>query len=218
MNPMMLAVVLVGDGIDELLVGLALDVPVITLIAGLSYRRARSRANNVFTLVVINMVVFFVTHVMVVASVGVGVGFGLFALFGILRFRTGTLPVVEMTFLFAAIAIAALNAIAPIAMGLVEAVIANVTIFVLLEVMGGWWLQRQLQTHNILYERVELLHPARRTELIADLEGRTGLVVEGVVVNGINFLNDTAKLTVRVRPVPEENFMLLAEFDDAAEA
>lgn len=210
----MLAAQLIGDGFDDMVIGLALDIPVIAAIAALAYRRSRSRASNIFTLVIINIVVFFVTHVMVVASIGVGVGFGLFALFGILRFRTGTIPTVEMGFLFAGIALAALNAIAPSALGVAEVVIANVLILVVLEGLGGWWLGHQPRTHSILYERVELLKPQRREELIADLEERTGFVIEGIEVSAINFLNDTAKLAIRVQPTVEGRVQFLASGDE----
>jgi hypothetical protein len=97
----------------------------------------RLLASRHSTRVEVNIVVFFITHVVVVAGVDVGVGFGLFALFGILRFRTGTLPVTEMSFLFAAIALAALNAIAATSVGVVEVVIANVVIVGTLEALGG---------------------------------------------------------------------------------
>ena len=101
----------------------------------------RLLASRHSTRVEVNIVVFFITHVVVVAGIDVGVGFGLFALFGILRFRTGTLPVTEMSFLFAAIALAALNAIAATSVGVVEVVIANVVIVGTLEALGGgWWL------------------------------------------------------------------------------
>lgn len=210
----MLAAQLIGDGFDDMVIGLALDIPVIAAIAALAYRRSRSRAGNIFTLVIINIVVFFVTHVMVVASIGVGVGFGLFALFGILRFRTGTIPTVEMGFLFAGIALAALNAIAPSALGVAEVVIANVLILVVLEGLGGWWLGHQPRTHSILYERVELLKPQCRDELIADLEERTGFVIEGIEVSAINFLNDTAKIAIRVQPTVEDRVQFLASGDE----
>lgn len=214
----MIAAQLIGDGFDDMIIGLALDLPVIAAIAALAYRRSRTRASNIFTLVIINVVVFFVTHVMVVASIGVGVGFGLFALFGILRFRTGTIPTVEMGFLFAGIALAALNAIAPSALGVAEVIIANVLIVVVLEGLGGWWLGRQPKTHTILYERVELLRPQRRDELIADLEERTGFEIEGVEVSAVNFLNDTAKLTIRVHPTLEDRVVFLASADEVADA
>ncbi|MGZ0217421.1 MAG: DUF4956 domain-containing protein [Acidimicrobiales bacterium] len=213
----MFAAQLIGDSFDDLVIGLALNIPVITAIAALAYRRSRARANNIFTLVIINIVVFFVTHVMVVASIGVGVGFGLFALFGILRFRTGTIPTVEMGFLFAGIALAALNAIAPSALGVAEVIIANLLILAVLEGLGGWWLGRQPQTHSILYERVELLRPGRRDELIADLEERTGFEIEGVEVSAVNFLNDTVKLTIRVLPTVEDRVRFMASGDEVVD-
>lgn len=186
--------------LPEFLLGLIFNAAAISVLAVLTYRRARSRATYVFTLVVVNIVVFFVTYLMSAAAVSVNVGFGLFALFGILRFRTGTLPVLEMTYLFAGIALASFNALALTSLTLFEAVVANLVVIGVLELVGGRWLSEQASTHAITYDRVELLHPARRSELIRDLEERTGLLISGVVVYETNFLNDTAKISVRLRP------------------
>lgn len=185
--------------LPNLLVGLAFNTTAIATLAILTYRRSTSRANYVFTLVIVNIVVFFVTYLMSEAAVSTNVGFGLFALFGILRFRTGTLPVIEMTYLFAGIALASFNALAPTALSVAEAVVANVVIIGALELLGGAWLTRQSQVHSITYERIELIHPSRRDELLADLEQRTGLTIERVMVHDINFLNDTANLSIEVR-------------------
>jgi len=201
-----------GGRILDLLVGMGIDALSLTALATLILRRSRTRATQIFSIVVVNMVVFFATYVMSTASIGANVGFGLFALFGILRFRTGTLPVVEMTYLFAAIALAAVNALAVTSLTLAEAVIANVVVVGVLELLGGLWLGRQPESHSVVYERVELLHPRRRAELVRDLRDRTGLDVVGVVVGGINFLNDTAKLTVLVRPSTcSDTFLVHAE-------
>ena len=201
MIPLLAAIDVVDTGrLPEFLVGLAFNAVAISSLAILTYRRAQSRATYVFTLVVVNVVVFFVTYLMSAAAVSTNVGFGLFALFGILRFRTGTLPVLEMTYLFAGIALASFNALALTSLTLVEALVANVVIIGMLELLGGKWLSSQAQVHALIYERIELVHPNRRRELIADLENRTGLIVQGVDVHEINFLNDTAKISIRVLP------------------
>lgn len=184
--------------LPEFVLGLIFNAAAISSLAVLTYRRARSRATYVFTLVVVNIVVFFVTYLMSAAAVSVNVGFGLFALFGILRFRTGTLPVLEMTYLFAGIALASFNALALTALTMTEAIIANLVVIGVLELLGGRWLSEQPAVHAITYDRVELLHPAFRAELIHDLQTRTGLVISSVVVHETNFLNDTAKISVRV--------------------
>ena len=186
--------------LPELLVGLTFDILAISALALLTYRRSNSRAVSVFAMVIVNIVVFFVTYLMASAAVSTNVGFGLFALFGILRFRTGTLPVVDMTYLFAGIALASFNALALSALTLTEALIANTVIIVVLELLGGVWLSNQVQVHSITYERIELVHPGRRRELIADLEERTGLPILGVTVHELNFLNDTARITIQVPP------------------
>ena len=199
--------------LPELLVGIAFDAVSVGALSLLILRRSSVRATPVFSIVVVNMVVFFATYVMSNASIGSNVGFGLFALFGILRFRTGTLPVIEMTYLFASIALAAFNALALTTLTLAEALIANGVVIVVLELLGGVWLGKQPASHSILYERVELLHPHRRAELIQDLTERTGLDISGIIVENINFLNDTAKLTVRALPMASESFLVHAEAD-----
>lgn len=186
------------DRLPELLIGLAFDSVAIAALALLTYRRSRSRAISVFALVIVNIVVFFVTYLMASAAVSTNVGFGLFALFGILRFRTGTLPVIDMTYLFAGIALASFNALALTTLTLVEALIANVVIIAVLELLGGLWLSAQPNVHSITYERIELIHPARRADLLLDLEARTGLRVLGVTIHELNFLNDTAQISIQV--------------------
>ncbi|MBT5139967.1 MAG: DUF4956 domain-containing protein [Actinobacteria bacterium] len=199
-----------GSRLPDFLLGLDINLLTILVLARLTYRRNRSRATYIFALVVVNLVVFFATYLMSVAAVSINVGFGLFALFGILRFRTGTLPVQEMTYLFAGIALGAFNALAMSSLTIVDAVIVDVVIVAVLELMGGRWLSGQAQPHSIIYERVELIHPGRRQELIADLETRTGLCVESVVVHSVNFLNDTAKITVRAAPTPHDLVLIHA--------
>jgi hypothetical protein len=199
--------------LPELLVGIVFDAISVGALALLILRRSSVRATPVFSIVVVNMVVFFATYVMSNASIGSNVGFGLFALFGILRFRTGTLPVVEMTYLFASIALAAFNALALTTLTLVEALIANAVVVLVLELLGGHWLGKQPGSHSVVYERVELLQPHRRAELIDDLSTRTGLDVVGVVVEGINFLNDTAKLTVRALPATKDSILVHSQAD-----
>ena len=199
-----------ADRLPEFLIGLGFNAIAISALAMLTYRRAKSRATYVFTLVVVNIVVFFVTYLMASAAVGVNVGFGLFALFGILRFRTGTLPVLEMTYLFAGIALASFNALALTSLTLFEAIVANVVIIGVLELLGGMWLSGQAQVHSLVYERVELVHPGRRRELLADLQERTGLAIEGVTVHEINFLNDTAKISISVKPGSQDTVLVHA--------
>lgn len=199
-----------ADRLPEFLIGLGFNAIAISALAMLTYRRAKSRATYVFTLVVVNIVVFFVTYLMASAAVSVNVGFGLFALFGILRFRTGTLPVLEMTYLFAGIALASFNALALTSLTLFEAIVANVVIIGVLELLGGMWLSGQAQVHSLVYERVELVHPGRRRELLADLQERTGLAIEGVTVHEINFLNDTAKISISVKPGSQDTVLVHA--------
>ncbi len=211
MTPQPFAIDLIdAERLPELLIGLGFDAVAISALALLTYRRSQSRATSVFAMVTVNTVVFFVTYLMATAAVSTNVGFGLFALFGILRFRTGTLPVIDMTYLFAGIAIASFNALALTTLTVIEALIANVVIIAVLELLGGVWLSAQSNVHSITYERIELIHPGRRAELLADLEERTGLPILGVTIHEMNFLNDTAQISIGVPPGDQSSTVLHA--------
>ncbi|MFT7475325.1 MAG: hypothetical protein ACI81L_002263 [Verrucomicrobiales bacterium] len=80
----------------------------------------------------------------------------------------------------------------------IEALIANVVIIAVPELLGGVWLSAQPNEHSITYERIELIHPGRRAELLLDLEERTGLSILGVTIHELNFLNDTAQISIQV--------------------
>ncbi|MDE6229903.1 MAG: DUF4956 domain-containing protein, partial [Muribaculaceae bacterium] len=122
---------------------------------------------------------------------------GLFAIFGIIRYRTESMPVREMTYLFVIIAISVINALAS---HLVQALVANV-LFI------GWiWLCesnkwiKHVACKLVLYDRPEMTAPARYDELLADLKARTGLDIERIEVGHIDFLRDTAMLKVYYHP------------------
>ncbi|MDE7387615.1 MAG: DUF4956 domain-containing protein, partial [Muribaculaceae bacterium] len=144
--------------------------------------------------------VFFLIFLLGGVKLKVGFALGLFAIFGIIRYRTESMPVREMTYLFVIIAISVINALAD---HLLQALVANV-LFV------GWiwlcestrWL-KHIASKLVLYDRPELTAPDRRAELIADLHKRTGLDIQRVEVGHIDFLRDTAMLKVYYTPEDE---------------
>ena len=125
----------------------------------------------------------------------IGLTLGLFAIFGVIRYRTETVPIKEMTYLFMIIVVSVINGLS-LNVSYVELLIANVMLFT---IMYAFEHQKVISTSNskiILYERIELIVPERRNELIEDLTLRTGLNVTNVEIGHIDFLRDAAFLKI----------------------
>ena len=159
----------------------------------LYYRKAHRR-DFYFTFMLISVAIFFLVYFMMGMDRGkatMGVGLGLFGIFSIMRYRTDTMPVREMTYLFVIICLSVVHAMAEayIELIIIDAiVVAAITLCELT--------MKIHPTKLIQYDRVELTKPGRRAELIADLEERTGLKIVKVDVGGIDFLRDSVVLRV----------------------
>lgn len=163
-------------------------------IIDLFYYRKSHRRDFYFTFLLMTVAIFFLVYFMMGMERGkatMGVGLGLFGIFSIMRYRTDTMPVREMTYLFLIICLAVVHAMAENYWEL-----AAVDIIVIFAI---WICELKLkiqQTKLIQYDRVELIKPEKREELIADLEERTGLKITKVDVGGIDFLKDSVVLRV----------------------
>lgn len=185
-----------SEGALDLGLRLGLDIVVVSaLVLGL-YLRRREQRDFAFTFLVFNVLIFLVTYVLSSSAPGVGVAFGLFAVFSVMRYRTETIPIREMTFLFAAVSIAMVNAIAGPGVSLVGLLTANVVIFGVTGFLHLRWYGDGLPSVPLRYERLALLAPDARALLLDDLRERTGLDVVAVEVVELDLLRDTATLKV----------------------
>lgn len=149
-----------------------------------------------FTFIIFNILLFFIASLLADTKLKMEAAFGLFAIFSILRYRTLQLEVKEMTFLFISIALAVVNSMVTSQIGLVEILFTNCTIVLATWVMERKWVSMYKSTMPIKYEKIELITIDKRAELIADLKARTGLNITDVKTENINYLQDTADLTV----------------------
>lgn len=160
------------------------------------YYRLNRDKRYYFTFFMVNILVFFIATLLAGSGVKTGFAFGLFAVFSILRYRTDQIRSKEMTFLFISIIIAVLNSLATNSVSIVEIVFANVIIASSAYFLEILWLRRHDDSIRIKYEKIELIKPERRDELIEDLKQRTGVHVKSVTIDKIDFLRDTASVTV----------------------
>jgi hypothetical protein len=182
------------NDLTSFLIAFALNVLTAVVIVRFVYFPAsRSRA-YVFAFLALNAVLYFVLSLLTSIEVGIGVGFGLFAIFSILRYRTTTIPIREMTYLFALAALPVLNTAGARAGFWLQLIIANVAVALVLALLERGWGFRFESSREIVYDRIAMTAPDRRAELIDDLKLRTGLQVTRVAVGKIDLRRDTVRL------------------------
>ncbi len=182
--------------ITTLFTGFTINIIIALLIVRFIYYPIKQDKNYVFTYLAFNTIIYFVMAFLTSAELSIGVGFGLFAIFSVLRYRTSTMSTREMTYLFIMIALPVMNSTLMRADGWLMLVCVNVTIAAVLYVLEQGWGFHYEQAKSLKYERIELIRPENHEELLADLRERTGLAVRRVNIGRINFLNDTAELTI----------------------
>ena len=168
------------------------------IIDRLYYRKSRRR-DFYFTFMLISVAIFFIVFFMIFVledmkgKTSMGVGIGLFGIFSIMRYRTDAMPVREMTYLFVIIALSLVNAVS-VNVPLFEVILTNLIISA-----AVWLCELHIKTRPtrlVQYDRIELITPERRPELIADLEKRLGVKVNKVDIGSIDFLRDMAMIRV----------------------
>lgn len=193
--------------------GFAFNLLVALVLVRFVYYPSTHNKRYVFTFLAFNTVIYFVLSFMTSIQLGVGVGFGLFAIFSILRYRTDAIPIREMTYLFIIAALPVMNSAASDGSVWPQLVAANLSILGIMTVLEKEWGFHYEASKRIVYEKIELIRPERKAELIADLEARTGLKVKRVNVGKINFLRDTAEMKIYYEDPSGENWLNHAEED-----
>ena len=167
------------------------------------YYRKSNRRDYYFTFTLISISIFLMIFLLGSVKLIVGFALGLFAIFGIIRYRTESMPVREMTYLFVIISISVINALG------VEVSYGALAGANLLFVLSVWlcesnrWL-KHISSKLILYDRIDLIQPSYEKELIADLKARTGLKIVRVEVGHIDFLRDATMLKIYYEPMTNE--------------
>lgn len=163
------------------------------LLRGIYYRFTPNR-DAIFGFFLFGSGVFLVTNLLHDVDISMGFAFGLFAVFSMLRYRTESIPIRDMTYLFLVIVISLLTAITPV--NSVELVILNSILCFITFWAESKWFAPRVHEKNVLYEKIENIKPERRDDLISDLNLRTGLMINTVEVVSIDFLRDVAELRV----------------------
>ncbi len=168
---------------------------VLLLVRGLYYR-ITPRKEYLFTYILISVTVFFMVFLLENVGVELGFALGLFAIFGMLRYRTQQIPIREMTYLFLVIGVSVINSLANRRVSYAELLLTNFVVVFITYLLEKVFLMKTETKKLIFYEKVELVKPDKRTELIADLEERTGLSIHRVEIDRIDYLRDAARIYI----------------------
>lgn len=181
----------------ELLGRFTLNMAVILILVRWLYYSTTRRKDYLFTYILISCLIFLLCYLLAGVKLQIGFALGLFAIFGIIRYRTSSIPIKEMTYLFLIIGVSIINALADTKTSVAEVLFTNFIIIVITFSMEKIWLLKQELSKTIIYEKIDLIKPERTQELISDLQERTGIKkIRRVEIGKIDFLKDTCTLQV----------------------
>jgi hypothetical protein len=179
-----------------LLVRLAVNSFILTLLIRYLYYPKTKRKDYLFTYYLIGTITFFLCFGLKKLDIDTGMGLGLFAIFGIIRYRTDAIEIKEMTYLFLIIGISVVNSLASNQISITEIAIINLAVLALTFILERLWLVKHETRKTIIYERIDLITPEKEAEMKADIIKRTGIEINRFEIGKIDFLTDTAQVRI----------------------
>lgn len=184
------------DNFIELLLRFALNITVVIVLVRYLYYKITNRKDYLFTYFLISTIVFLLCYLLENVKLELGFALGLFAIFGIIRYRTRQIRIKEMTYLFLVIGISVINALANKKVSYTELLFTNLSLIAITFLLEKVFFLRHETSKTIDYEKIELIRPENYKLLIEDLEQRTGLTINRAEVGRIDFLRDAARIRI----------------------
>ena len=190
----------------EFVLRFALNTAVILIIVRWLYYSTAKRKDYLFTYILISSIVFLLCFLLESVKLEIGFALGLFAIFGIIRYRTESMPIKEMTYLFLVIGISVINALASNKTTLADLLFTNAAIIFITWGFEKVWLLKSESSKTIIYEKINLIKPENYNELVKDLSERTGIKkINRVEIGKIDFLKDICTLVIFYETVGKES-------------
>jgi hypothetical protein len=181
----------------ELVIRFSLNLVVILILVRWLYFSTTRRKDYLFTYILISSIVFLLCFLLENVILQIGFALGLFAIFGIIRYRTDAIPIKEMTYLFLTIGISVINALTGSNTSILEILFTNIIIIALTYGLEKRWLLKHESSKNIIYEKIEMIKPENYSALITDLQTRTGISkIDRIEIKEIDFLRDICHIRI----------------------
>jgi hypothetical protein len=183
---------LFDDDFYKMIFRFSINIFFLFIIIRVLYYKSSERKDYLFTYFMIGIIVFFLCFTLKKYELDIGMALGLFAIFGIIRYRTSSIAIKEMTYLFVVIGVSVINSLANQKMSYAEIFSGNIIITGAIFIMERVWRVNNEESKRILYEQIENVKPENYHLLRKDLEERTGLKINNFLIEEIDFLKDTA--------------------------
>lgn len=192
---------LFGDSLLLFLVKFGIHLLFCFTIVHFFYYRKSRRGDYYFTFLLFSVITFLLLFLLQDSKMEAAVAIGLFAIFGMIRYRTESIAIRDMTYLFEVIGLSVINGFSKtVTYGdFTMLVLCNVLILAVNLLLESLRFLNRESTKIILYEKIDLIKPEKYPELLADLRLRTGLDITKAEVGHINFLKDTAYIKITYR-------------------
>ncbi len=184
------------EDFTELIIRFVFNLLVCLFLVRVLYYSITKRKDYLFTYVLFSTIVFLLCFLLENVKLELGFALGLFAIFGIIRYRTTTIPIKEMTYLFVVIGVSVINALANKKVSYAELLFTNLMIVFIVWGLERIWLLKNETSKTIVFEKIDLVKPENYRLMLEDLKQRTGLKINRAEVGKINFLRDTAEVKI----------------------
>ena len=199
----------ISSMMGHLIVSLIINTIATWCVVHFFYYPKGHRRDYYFTFILLSLSIFMLIALLLGGrtDMGIGAALGLFAIFGIIRYRTESVPIREMTYLFFLVALSVLNGKSE-GISLIEQLLINGILILCVWMCEGFLTKSNEGCKYVKYDNIDLIKPERYEELKADLEARLGLQINRVEVGAVDFLTDMTMLRVfyndpdnRIKPV-----------------
>lgn len=187
---------LFDDDVYKLLFRFGINIFFLTIIIRFLYYKKTQNKEYFFTYYLISVIVFFICFTLKKLELDLGMALGLFAIFGIIRYRTNTVSIKEMTYLFVVIGVSVINALANKKLSYSELLLTNVIIVLTLYFTESFSNYGVLLSKKITYSNIENLKPENREKLIAELEQINGIKISDVKIGSVDLNLNTATIKI----------------------
>ncbi len=195
-----------GPGLVEMLCRFTVNIVMVWIVVHFFYYPKSKRHDYYFTFLLFAVSIFMLIYLMDGSKMKIGAALGLFAVFGIIRYRTESVPIREMTYLFFLVALSVVNGMAQ-KLSIAELAAANLIFVVAVALAESNLLARHVSCKYVKYDNIALITPDKREEMIADLEKRLGVKVLNVEIGSVDFLKDSALIKVFYQGTGANNSM-----------
>lgn len=185
----------------------AIDIIALLILVAFIYYPKHKNKDFIFTFVVFNIINFMICYLLGSTKIKIGFAFGLFAIFSIIRYRTIVVSIKDMGYFFVCVALGMLNSLASVQDNFVILITCNVVILILTFFLERLDFLKNENSKEIVYDKINLINPKYRMEMLDDLTERTGLPIHKVDIVSIDYLKDIALIKAYFYAKESENLL-----------